>query len=298
MNIADFLICQQCAQNTIEGASCTACGHQYETDDTTPCLFPTSDLTSFVVPYVSLERVKAALETALTRPQTAGAHSDVYHLDGAHLEQVKALPKGSVVLEVGCGGGQMRTLVEGLGHHYIGTDISKTRVHDYLRVHQGADFLSDVHHLPLRDACVDMVYSAAVTEHLAAPTRAVQEIYRVLKPGGIYLGNCSFMEPWHDESFFHISPNGAAALLLQAGFSPQAIWPAQGYSGYKALMKMGNRGTKAIAFLGTLMHRYSTLFYDIKRRTRGDAGYTDQAYLADIAITAGATDWIAKKPTQ
>jgi SAM-dependent methyltransferase len=135
-----------------------------------------------------------------------------------------------------------------------------------------------------------------VTEHLAAPHRALQEFHRVLRPGGLFLGNCSFMEPWHDESFFHVSPNGAAALLLQAGFRPRAIWPSYRYSGYLALLRMGNRATRLLGPAGLLVQRYSAAFYGLKRLLRGSRAYPPRAHLADLAITAGATDWIAQKP--
>lgn len=298
MQLQDILSCPDCGQGPIDASTCTACGHVFADESGTPCLFPTSDAAEFSVRYVPLGEVQAALKGALQMPETAGtAKGDgVYHLDGAHAPQVQNLPKGASVLEVGCGGGQMRAWVEGLGLNYFGTDISKTRVHEHLRLHGGPDFLSDVHHLPVKDNSVDLVYSAAVTEHLAAPHRALQEIFRVLKPGGFYLGNCSFMEPWHDESFFHISPNGAAALLLQAGFEPQAIWPAHKYSGHAALMRMGNRGTQAISGIGAAIGWYSRSVFALKQRLRGKERYSDQAMLADIAETAGATDWIARKP--
>ena len=289
-----LLVCPDCGGSICE-LSCTACSRQFEQIDGTPCLFPNSAEFTFEVPYVPLERVKACLEHVLERPSGAGAHKRVHHLDGAHVPLIEGLPKGATVLEVGCGGGQMRHYIEGLGLEYFGTDISKIRVHEELRRYGGPDFLSDLHVLPVRDVSVDLLYCAAVTEHLAAPHRGLQEIYRVLKPGGLFLGNCSFMEPWHDESFFHISPNGAAALLLQAGFQPLAIWPSYRYSGYQALLNMVNKGTRLIRFAGPLLRAYANGFFRLKRILRRDE-YSDRDYLADVAVSAGATDWIARKP--
>src|SRR5206468_2817818 len=117
-----------------------------------------------------------------------------------------------------------------MGLEYVGTDLSRTRVHEWLRKFGGADLLCDSHFLPFRDGSFDAVYSVAVTEHLACPPLALQEIYRVLRPGGVYLGNCSFLEPWHDHSFFHVSPLGAGELLTQAGFTIEAIWAGRGYN--------------------------------------------------------------------
>jgi SAM-dependent methyltransferase len=44
--------------------------------------------------------------------------------------------------------------------------------------------ISDVRDLPFRDASFDAVYSMGTIEHFAETERAVQEIARVLKPGG------------------------------------------------------------------------------------------------------------------
>ena len=296
MDVKSVLCCPACDTGKIEDHSCLNCGTTFEDEDGTLLLFPKSKNTTFSVKYISLEETKAALLGAFHRPGEVGASDAVYHLDKAHMPYLENLPKGSTILEVGCGGGQMRNWAHDLGLQYCGTDISKTRITADLQKFGGPDFLSDVHNLPLADNSFDLVYSAAVTEHLAAPHRAIQEIYRVLKPGSIYLGNCSFMEPWHDESYFHISPNGAAALLLQAGFEPIAIWPSEGYSGYKALLSMGNRATKTVRLLGRVMHGYSRMFFRLKRAILGAEKYTDGQMLADFAKTAGAIDWVARKP--
>lgn len=50
--------------------------------------------------------------------------------------------------------------------------------------------------IPLRDATVDVVFSSFVFEHIADRERAVQEIARVLKPGGAVITNVpNVMEP-------------------------------------------------------------------------------------------------------
>lgn len=292
----EIVCCPDCGANPLQNTGCDNCGRQFDDDAGTPKLFPQDNTVSYPVRYVSLEAVQEALSRTLDIPAQSGAHNGVFHLDRAHVLHMEALPKGSMVLEIGCGGGQMRRWVEGLGLRYAGTDISKTRISEWLQEYGGPDFLSDVHHLPVRDASVDLVYSAAVTEHLAAPQRAVQEIFRVLKPGGLFLGNCSFMEPWHDESFYHTSPNGAAALLLQAGFEIEAVWPSHNYSGYMSLLSMGNKATRAVRFLGHAMNAYSRAFYGLKRRIKGPERYTSRDLAADLAITAGAVDWTARKP--
>ena len=296
MNIAELLLCPACRNGQIDNASCQHCGQVFSDDGGTPRLFADNKTITFVVRYVTLEETGEALRGALKRGTEVGASGEVYHLDRSHMARFRQLPPGSRVLEVGCGGGQMRHWVQSKGWHYCGTDVSKTRVNSDLQRFGGPDFLSDAHNLPLADNSFDLVYSAAVTEHLAAPHLAIQEIFRVLKPGGLYLGNGSFLEPWHDESFFHITLNGAIALLLQAGFQPEAVWPSEGYSGYKALPVMDNTATRVVRHVGHAMHGASRGFFALKRMLRGADRYGEAEQLRDLAKTAGAIDWIARKP--
>src|SRR5262249_18302595 len=113
-----------------------------------------------------------------------------YHLDSAHAFRLARCAAGSRVLELGCGGGQGRSWMQSHGLWYIGTDLSKTRVFEWLRQSGGPDLLSDAHFLPFEDQQFDVVYAAALFEHVACPQRVVQEAHRVLKPGGIFLANC------------------------------------------------------------------------------------------------------------
>ena len=134
-----------------------------------------------------------------------------------------------------------------------------------------------------------------MSQYLAAPHRAFQEFFRILKPGGYFLSNCAYLEPWTDESFFHTTPNGAAALLLSAGFDIEAIWPSTGYSGYQSLLESGSRSARKMRFLGKPLTAIAALTYSAKRRIRGAAVYDDHAWATDLARTAGGIDWIARK---
>jgi len=292
-----LLNCVECDGPLQESFSCASCGFVADFDGDTPVLRPATGDVSYTVRHVSLDEAQETLRRVFGLGERSGADASVYHLDGQHRHALEALPKGAVVLEIGCGGGQMRAYVRSLGHAYVGTDVSKTRVGADLQAHGGPDFISDAHFLPMTDASVDVVYSAAVTEHLSSPLRALQQIFRVLKPGGLFMGNCSFLEPWHDESFFHVTPNGAASLLLATGFEVEAMWPSRNYSGYDALLGMGSKTARLLRFMGPVMRRYADMTYAIKRKVRGAAGYGDQGLAFDLARTAGAVDWIARKGT-
>lgn len=59
------------------------------------------------------------------------------------------------------------------------------------------DVVGDAHDLPYSDGCVDAIYCSAVLEHLHAPERAVQEMFRVLKPGGRLYASSPFIFVYH-----------------------------------------------------------------------------------------------------
>jgi SAM-dependent methyltransferase len=239
------------------------------------------------------ERFKQCFAYPLRRGTASGDYP--YHLDLAHLDILEQLPPNSAVLEIGCGGAQMRNFLRSRGHRYVGIDISKTRIDEDLQKFGGPDLLGDAHFLPFAEGAFDLVYSSAVTEHLASPHLVAQEVVRSLKPGGFYLGNCSFLEPWHDDSFFHMSPLGVFEFLTQANFEVINIWPGQGYSGFRAILGMGNKVTRSLSFLGDFMYFiYRTsnrLRHLVKRRSEWKT-----KPIAEAARVSGATDWIARRP--
>jgi len=50
-----------------------------------------------------------------------------------------------------------------------------------------------------------VVTAIAVMEHLYNPFLAVNEIHRVLKQGGYFIGSVASLEPYHDLSYFHMT---------------------------------------------------------------------------------------------
>ena len=292
----ELLRCPACQKPLIDESQCSA-GHQFEAEDGTPRLVPIDFSTEATFTFNSARSFMS--EEALlevfgdpVQPDTAGLP---YHLDAAHAQCLQKLPEGTRVLEIGCGGGQSRPWFQQRGMLYVGTDISKIRVWEELRQFGGADVLCDAHFLPFADESFDVVYSAAVFEHLACPVRAVQEIRRVLKPGGLMLGNASFMEPWHDHSYFHLSPLGAVELLVAGEMRPLNVWPSRNYSGFKALAAMRSGRFNPARVLGLLMHMGLEIEDSLKAVARKLVGKKYKPMILAKASSAGAIDWIAVK---
>ena len=294
-DLLKLVVCPACRSALESFAACTHCGGKFTHIDGTPSLIPSGVQRTVSFRFeqnrsVIGDRFRACFKYPARRG--AAGRGKPYHLDMAHIDVLDQLPRGSTVLEIGCGGGQMRQYLEAAGQRYVGTDISKTRVHEHLRKHGGPDLLSDCHFLPFANRSFDVIYSASVTEHLACPFLVASEVKRVLKPGGYYLGNVSFLEPWHDDSFFHMTPLGVYELLTQAELDIDHIWPGEGYSGFRAILNMGNKATRPLTFLGDVMH----FIYKSGNRLRNLLRGKREDVIYDAARVAGATDWIARRP--
>lgn len=69
--------------------------------------------------------------------------------------------------------------------------------------------------LPFRDDSFELVLSQAVLEHVPEPQRYIDEIFRVLQPGGTLLVEVAFMQPVHQapHHYFNVTPFGLQHLL-------------------------------------------------------------------------------------
>ncbi len=141
-----------------------------------------------------------------------------YHLD-RHLATIPGEEgNGRWVLEVGCGERQCESWFAPRGFHYVGADVDHRGIGPHVQV--------DAHNLPITDGSFDLYLSLAVYEHLASPLLAAREGFRVLRPGGLFLGTAAFVYKFHDRaSFHHMSHAGLLWTLRMAGFEVERLWP-------------------------------------------------------------------------
>ena len=134
----------------------------------------------------------------------------------------------STMLDLGCGKGIHREIGESYGYQYYGLDY-KTKE---------ADVLGDAQALPFKDNSFNFVISIAVLEHIQHPLVMMKEVYRVLKTGGVFIGSVSFLEPFHEDSFYHHTYLGLINSIIAADFEIEFICPNESWTGITAISQM------------------------------------------------------------
>lgn len=102
------------------------------------------------------------------------------------------LRQGMRVLDVGCGTGIMAPIVLSKKTHYQGVDLSRNMILEAKKRHFGtqtseasvAFTVADVEGMPFPDAHYDVLLALGLLEYFEDPQRVVDEIVRVVKPGG------------------------------------------------------------------------------------------------------------------
>lgn len=127
---------------------------------------------------------------------------------------VAALGPGERILSVG--GGPMRQIPP-----LLNLNIAQ---------HPNVDVVGDAHHLPFADAALPAVFCEAVLEHLEDPVRAVAEMHRVLRPGGLALAVTPFLVAFHGypSHFQNFTDKGHELLFTRAGFELLRSGPCVG----------------------------------------------------------------------
>jgi SAM-dependent methyltransferase len=84
-----------------------------------------------------------------------------------------------------------------------------------IRPAQGVQVVGDAHALCFPDATFDVVLCTEVLEHLVEPQRGIDEMRRVLRPGGTLLLTTRFLFPIHDApgDYFRYTRYGLSHLL-------------------------------------------------------------------------------------
>ncbi len=134
----------------------------------------------------------------------------------------------SLALDLGCGAAPHRRVCEHAGYTYVGVDYEG----------DSALVLADAHCLPFEDQSFDFVLSIAVLEHVRYPFLFMQEVARVLRPGGTFIGTVAFLEPFHARSYYHHSHLALIDGLTNAPLERVALGPVRSWPALRALGEM------------------------------------------------------------
>ena len=94
------------------------------------------------------------------------------------------IPAYAKVLDLGCNAGYETIMIKMSGHEVVGVDIGEKFV-EKARL-KGVDAkVMDMHDLKFPDGTFDCVYANNVLEHAHTPSKVLNEMFRVLKHGGV-----------------------------------------------------------------------------------------------------------------
>ncbi len=114
------------------------------------------------------------------------------HFHRNFLDELCRLPRGSLILELGCGLGHDGAELLRSGYRLVETDIAPGQLLEARKLHEREGLSSesiyllvDAERLPFRDGVFDGVFMVATLHHLPHPLQSLKEIHRVLKPKGL-----------------------------------------------------------------------------------------------------------------
>jgi SAM-dependent methyltransferase len=143
-----------------------------------------------------------------------------------------SLPPGARVLDAGAGDAPYREL---FAHCEYRTSDWSNSVHEGGRT---ADVVASLDALPLPDGELDAVLNTQVLEHVADPQAVLNELARVLAPGGELWLTVPLVNELHEEphDYFRYTPYGLTTLFERAGLDVVSIEPLTGFYSTLAML--------------------------------------------------------------
>jgi SAM-dependent methyltransferase len=122
------------------------------------------------------------------------------------LSTLKSLPNFEIVLDLGSSISPYRKYIK--ANKFITVDIDPDK---------NPTIVADIHSLPFADEIADLVILTEVLEHCYSPSQVIQEVYRVLKPGGICIATVPFLYKFHPDprDYYRFTEQGIKFLFKE-----------------------------------------------------------------------------------
>lgn len=137
------------------------------------------------------EQLQQWESTWVTAPITVQSHDIWSVIDELKFRYLRTLlPATGRTLEVGCGSARLSSSLAQTGFWTVGLDYTSSafpaaRENYYRRGVEGEFVRGDAERLPFADSSFDVVFSTGLLEHFRNVQPLVNEMGRVLKPGGL-----------------------------------------------------------------------------------------------------------------
>jgi SAM-dependent methyltransferase len=157
------------------------------------------------------------------------------------------------LLDVGCGSKPYWPLFRTNVEHYIGVDYGQKNATGLQH-----DAAADGSNLPFKANTFDTVLCTEVIEHLEEPWKAIEEMYRVLKPGGHLILSAPQTYWLHEEprDFYRFTQFGLKYLMENSGFALK-YFKAKGDAGHFLLDLFAKIIRGFTGFMNALLRKFT-----------------------------------------
>jgi len=101
-----------------------------------------------------------------------------------HILRSNNIKEGANILDLGCGRGRFASVF--LKYNYTGIDFSENAIKTAQRKYPNCNFICCLaDKIPIRNDYFDFIFSFGSLEHFPSMGKALDEVYRLLKPSGI-----------------------------------------------------------------------------------------------------------------
>jgi SAM-dependent methyltransferase len=153
-------------------------------------------------------------------------NSSRYYLDCFAKEAADSLPNGALVLDAGAGNCPYK-------YHFSHVRYESADFCQVDKEYGEITYVCDLTTIPVEDNRFDLILCSQALEHVPEPGKVLEELFRILKPGGSLWLTCPLFYEEHETpyDFYRYTQYGLKHLIERAGFLIIRIEWLEGYLG-------------------------------------------------------------------